>query len=568
MNETITSDLWWKNAFVYCLDVQTFYDANGDGTGDFRGLSERVDHLAELGVTCVWLMPFYPTADRDDGYDITDFYAVDPRLGSLGDFVEFMRVAADRGLRVIADLVVNHTSSEHPWFVAARSSRTSPYRDFYIWRDEEPQDPGPVVFPGEQTSIWTHDETTDAWYQHDFYRHQPTLNVANPAVADEIARVIGFWMELGLAGFRVDAVPFLLETIGEESLEPPADPHVFLQNLHSFVVRRRGDAILLGEVNLPHDRARDFFGSDSGDEVTMLFDFHTMQRTFLALARQDAAPLTRVLDERPIEPETSQWAMFLRNHDELTLDQLSDSERQEVFAAFGPEERMQVFGRGLRRRLPPMLDDPARVRMAYSLLFSLPGTPTVFYGEEIGMGENLDVEGRMAVRTPMQWDDRDNAGFSTVDDAQQLVRPPTTGEFAASEGINVVAQRDDPDSLMSWIRLLARRYRDCPELAWGRVTTISCAQRSILALRADWRGGTVLAVHNLGDTAVETQLPLGDDAVGVEAVGLLSHGRDALEVGSDGRLALSLGRFESGWYRLLSPGDRRVDVPSFRPRRR
>lgn len=568
MSETITSDLWWKNAVIYCLDVQTFYDANGDGTGDFRGLSERVDHLAELGVTCVWLMPFYPTADRDDGYDITDFYSVDPRLGTLGDFVEFMRVARDRGLRVIADLVVNHTSSKHPWFADARSSRTSPYRDFYIWRDVQPDDPGPVVFPGEQTTVWTHDETTDAWYQHDFYRHQPTLNVANPAVADEIARVMGFWMELGLAGFRVDAVPFLLETIGEESVQQPDDPHVFLQNLHSFLVRRRGDAILLGEVNLPHPQAKAFFGSDSGDEVTVLLDFHTMQRTYLALARRDAAPLARALDDRPIEPDTSQWAMFLRNHDELTLDQLSDSERQEVFAAFGPEERMQIFGRGLRRRLPPMLDDdPAHVRMAYSLLFSLPGTPTIFYGEEIGMGENLALDGRMAVRTPMQWDDRPNAGFSTVDEAG-LVRPPTTGAFAASNGVNVVAQRDDPDSLMSWIRLLARRYRDCPELAWGPVTTMSCEPYGLLALRADWRGGTILAVHNLTDKPLDATLPMAREEAGRQAVGLLAASGDTAEVDDDGQLTLSLGPFGTQWYRLLSRGDPRIDVPSSREHNR
>jgi trehalose synthase len=557
MRATLTSDLWWKTAVVYCLDVQTFYDGDGDGMGDFRGLSERVDYLAELGVTCLWLMPFYPTADKDDGYDVTDFYGVDPRLGTGGDFVEFMRVARDRGLRVIADLVVNHTSVHHPWFESARSSRSSPYRDWFVWRDDPPEEPGQVVFPGEQESVWAHDDATDSWYLHHFYRHQPTLNVANPLVRQEISRIVGYWMELGLAGFRVDSVPFILDTVAEArtraDIADLPEPHEFLRNLTGFLSRRRGDAILLGEVNLPPDAAVRYFGSD--DELTMVFDFSTMQACHLALARHDAGPLRATLRSRPQPPPTSQWAMFLRNHDELTLDQLSTPERHEVFEAFGPEERMQVFGRGLRRRVPPMLDDPDRVRMAYSLMFSLPGTPTLFYGEEIGMGENLDVPGRMSVRTPMQWDGSPTAGFSPVDDPARLVRPTTGGPFSPQAGVNVAEQRNDAASLLAWVQLLAHRYRDCPELAWGEVVVLDPPAASVLALRADWEDGTVVVAHNLADDAVDLDLPLPNEPPGTVAVDLLGAQRQEPLDGED-RLTFSLKAYGTRWYRIVRPGDR------------
>src|SRR4051794_40368601 len=413
---TDTSDLWWKTAVIYCLDVETFLDWNGDGCGDFAGLTQRIDHLADLGVTCLWLMPFYPTAERDDGYDITDFYGVDPRLGTHGDLVEVIRTANDRGIRVIADLVVNHTSARHPWFRSAESSKDSPYRDFYVWRDDEPPPTkAEVVFPDKENSIWQFSEKTGEWYLHRFYRSQPDLNVTDPKVRDEIAKAMGFWLELGLSGFRVDAVPFLLETQGVDAAEARRlpDPHEFLADLRALVGRRTGNGILLGEVNLPHQQQAEFFGGENGNELTMLFDFISMQKLHPAVARADAGPLAEALVARPHVSPDSQWATFVRNHDELTLDKLSDSERAEVFAAFGPEERMQVYGRGLRRRLPPMLDgDPRRVRMVYSLLFSLPGTPVLFYGEEIGMGEELSAEGRLAVRTPMQWTAGPNGGFS------------------------------------------------------------------------------------------------------------------------------------------------------------
>src|SRR4051794_24285488 len=494
-----TSDLWWKTAVIYCLDVETYMDWNDDGVGDFQGLAERIDYLAELGVTCLWLMPFYPTADRDDGYDITDYYGVDPRLGTGGDFVEMVKTARDRGMRVIVDLVVNHTSDRHPWFKAARSSRTSPYRDFYVWRDDTPPDTTQqVVFPDKETSIWEYDEKTEEWYLHRFYRCQPDLNITDSRVRDEIVKVLGYWLELGVSGFRVDAVPFMIETDGVDSAERDRfpDPHEFLRTLRSFLGRRTGDGILLGEVNLPHKDQRTFFGGAEGDELTMQFDFIGMQSFYLSMARQDARPLARALTKRPETSPDCQWATFVRNHDELTLDKLTASERDEVFAAFGPEPEMQLYGRGLRRRLPTMLEgDPRRIRMAYSLLFSLPGTPVLFYGEEIGMGENLDIDGRLAVRTPMQWTSERNGGFSRASPSR-LRRPVVEGSFGP-EHANVAEQRTDPDSLLSFICLLTKRYRESPELGWADFTVLDQPQRSVLVHECAWDDRRIIAMHNL-----------------------------------------------------------------------
>ncbi|MFC5289495.1 alpha-amylase family protein [Actinokineospora guangxiensis] len=511
MRLTKTSDLWWKNAVVYCLDVETFQDGNGDGCGDFRGLTQRIGHFERLGVTCLWLMPFLPTPDRDDGYDITDYYSVDPRLGTLGDFVEFVRTARDRGMRVIADLVVNHTSDKHPWFRSARESRDSPYRDWYVWRDEPPADgPEGVVFPDQETSLWEYDERTEQYYLHRFYKHQPDLNVANPAVREEMAKVMGFWLELGLSGFRVDAVPFFLETAGSLDAPDLPDPHEYLADLRAFMARRCGDAVLLGEVNLPYEDTLRYFGDGVGDELTMCFDFVGMQAMYLGLARGSAAPLVDALAKRPEPPRDAHWATFVRNHDELTLDKLSEDERAEVFAAFGPSPDMQLYGRGLRRRLPPMLDgDPRWIRMVYSLLFSLPGTPVLYYGEEIGMGENLAVEGRFSVRTPMQWQpDPVGAGFSPAD-PKTFPAPPPSGPYAPT-AVNVQSQRHDPDSLLSWITLLISRYREHPELPWGDLTLLPSPDAAVLIHRCSTDDTSITAIHNFSDRETTTTPGLPD----------------------------------------------------------
>jgi maltose alpha-D-glucosyltransferase/alpha-amylase len=548
---TRTSDLWWKTAVTYCLDVETYSDGNGDGCGDFSGLTQQIDHLARLGVTCIWLMPFFPTPDRDDGYDIVDFYNVDPRLGTLGDFVEFVRTARDRGLRVIADLVVNHTSDQHPWFKEARSSRESPMRDWYVWRDAPPPgaDKG-IVFPDKEKSLWTRDDQTGQFYLHRFYKHQPDLNVANPAVRDEIAKVMGFWMELGLSGFRVDAVPFLIETAGQDDADALPDPHDYLADLRAFLSRRNGEAVLLGEVNLPYPDLMQFFGAGEGvgDELNMCFDFIGMQRMYLSLARADAGPLASALRERPKPPRDCHWATFVRNHDELTLDKLSESERQEVFAAFGPDKDMQLYGRGLRRRLPPMLDgDQARVRQVYSLLFSLPGTPVLFYGEEIGMGENLDVEGRLAVRTPMQWAAGPNAGFSTADPSR-FPRPIADGDYGPDR-VNVSDQRRDGGSLLHWMRMLIERYRECPELAWGEYQVLDTAEPAVLAHRCHLDGAEVVVVHNLGDADAATSFTLDGPA---ELVDLLENG--TTKVPPDGAVQFQLPPYGCRWLRVVRNG--------------
>ncbi|MEV8376106.1 alpha-amylase family protein [Kribbella sp. NPDC056861] len=554
MRLTETADVWWKNAVVYCLDIETYFDTDGDGRGDIRGLSQRIDHLADLGVTCLWLMPFYPTPDRDDGYDITDFYGVDPNLGTHGDLVELITLAQDRGIRVIADLVVNHTSDQHPWFQSARKSRDSKYRDWYVWQDQPPANEHEgIVFPDQEDSLWEYDEEAGQYYLHQFYKHQPDLDIANPEVRAEILKIIGFWLQLGLSGFRVDAVPFLLDTAGSTDAANLADPHDYLRDLRAFLTRRNGQAVLLGEVNLSYKDTRTFFGDEDGDELNMVFDFIGMQKLYLSLARSEPAELVKALRERPAPPEEAQWGTFVRNHDELTLDKLSKAERQEVFDAFGPDKEMQLYGRGLRRRLPGMLDNNLdRIKMVYSLLFSLPGTPVLFYGEEIGMGENLAAEGRSAVRTPMQWTKDVNGGFSTAD-PDDLAGPVVEGELSP-EHVNVADQRQDPDSLLNWIKLLVRRYREAPELSWGECTILDVDSASVFAHRSEYEDGVVIAVHNFAGTPADVVLPVAGAGVGLRVTDLLTG--ETTPVEADGSLPHRIDGYGSCWLRVVRPGDR------------
>ena len=497
-------DLWYKNAVVYCLDVETFMDANGDGVGDFRGLTDRLDHLEALGVTCVWLNPFYPTPNRDNGYDITDFYGVDPRLGSLGDFVEFSRAARDRGMKVIVDLVCNHTSIDHPWFQSAREPG-SPMRDWYVWCEEKPADiTEGIIFPGVQEAVWTHDERADAWYMHRFYAHQADLNISNPEVREEILRIMGYWLELGVEGFRIDAVPFLVEYKGLRE-EPDRDPLLLLSEMRDFLSWRRAGAIMLAEANVPRERAGAYFGGrafDADERMHLIFDFPLNQALYLALVRGRAEPIAEGLRSRPAEASVqAQWANFVRNHDELSLDKLTGPEREEVFAALAPEEGMRIYDRGIRRRLAPMLGgDEAKLALMHSLLFALPGTPVMWYGDEIGMGEDLSLPERNAVRTPMQWSSAPQGGFSTADD---LVRPAVKDGPSGYERTNVADQRGDPGSLMERVQRMIRARRGAPEIGWGDTQVLDAGHGAVLALASEWREGRVVTLHNLGGEPVE-----------------------------------------------------------------
>jgi trehalose synthase len=547
----VSSDLWWRDAIVYCLDIQTFLDTDGDGHGDIGGVIERMDYLAGMGVTCLWLMPFQPTADRDDGYDITDHYAVDPRLGTLGDFTEMVRMARDRGIRVIADLVVNHTSVRHTWFQQARSSPDSPYRDWYVWRDEKPPDePGGVVFPDQEDSNWSWDDAAGAWYLHRFYCEQPDLNVANPRVRDEISQIAGFWLQQGLSGFRVDAVPFLIEPVGlpEGAIE---DPHELLADLRAYLGRRRGDVVLLGEVNLPHAEQTPFFGTGR-TELDLMFDFPVMQAMYLSLVREDAGPLAAALGRRPDPPDGCGWAVFVRNHDELTLDQLGEGERGEVMAALGPDPDLQLYGRGLRMRLPRMLGgDERRLRMVYSLAFSLPGAPVLFYGEEIGMGENRDIPGRLAVRSPMQWAAGPTAGFSDAAPGD-LVRPVTDAPGYDAASVNVAAQRRDPGSLLNWFERLIRRRRESPQIGHGRYARVPVDDPAVLVHRCSWGDRVLVAAHNLAGRRARA------DLVALAADGVITledlFGAEDVHAGPDGSLPVDLEPYGHRWFAARGVG--------------
>jgi trehalose synthase len=540
-----TSDLWWKNAVIYCLDVETYCDSDGDGVGDFRGLIGKVDYLAGLGVTCLWLMPFFPSPNRDDGYDISDYYGVDPRLGTLGDFVEFVRTANDRGIRVVLDLVVNHTSDEHPWFSESRSSRDSPKRDWYVWRSTPSPSPASLAFPDKEKSNWQLDRRTGEYYLHRFYRFQPDLNIASSAVRDEICKIAAFWLALGADGYRMDAVPFLLELDGiTDHME--GDPKGWLRSLRSFVCRRNGEALLLGEVNTAMKELSSYFGGADGDALHMEFAFLLNQSLWLALARGEAEPLEQVISTLPVVPHDNAWATFLRNHDELTLDKLTVSQREEVFAAFGPKPDMQMYGHGLRRRTATMLGgDGPRLRMAWSLMLSLPGTPVMFMGDEIGMGEQLAIPDRYAVRVPMHWSADRNGGFSTAP-AAQLVRPLPRGAFAPAK-VNVEDQRRDPDSLLRFVRHLIRARRETPELGWGTSTLLETEDPALFAHRCDWEDNAVIAIHNLGARPATAELALGDGARGVHD--LLGDFEEP--AARSGRLAVTLEGYGGRWLRVM-----------------
>jgi maltose alpha-D-glucosyltransferase/alpha-amylase len=539
-------DLWYKNGVFYCLSVGTYMDANADGVGDFKGLLRRLDYLHGLGVSAIWLMPFQPSPRRDDGYDISDYYGVDAQFGTLGDFVEFTHGCQQRGIRVIIDLVVNHTSDQHPWFRAARSSKDSPYRDWFVWSDKKPANAGKgMVFPGVQKSTWTRDKEAKAWYFHRFYDFQPDLNTSNPHVQAEILKIMGFWIQLGVSGFRMDAVPFVISTKGAK-VRKPVEQYDMLRSLREFLQWRQGKAIILAEANVLPKTDMEYFGK-AGDRMHMMFNFQVNQNLFYALASADARPLAKSLAATKPRPATAQWGLFLRNHDELDLGRLTKAQRELVFKKFGPDKNMQLYDRGIRRRLAPMLGgDRRRLELAYSLMCTLPGTPVFRYGDEIGMGDNLDLPERNCARTPMQWSNEPHAGFTESDKPCAPVIDKGPYGF---EHVNVAKQRRDPDSMMNWTERIIRMRKEVPEIGWGDFTVIATRDRTVLIIRYDWRNNSVLFIHNLDAKPREVSFATGvPGEAGKLLVNLLSENHSRANKRGQHRLVLE--PYGYRWYRV------------------
>ena len=540
------NDLWYKNAVIYCLSVGTFMDANGDGIGDFQGLMRRLDYLHGLGITAIWLMPFQPSPYRDDGYDISDYYGVHSRYGTLGDFVEFTHGAKQRGIRVIIDLVVNHTSDQHPWFQEARCDPNSIYRDWYIWSNKKPTHAKKgMVFPGVQKSTWSYDKEARAWYFHRFYDFQPDLNTSNPHVQAEILKIMGFWIQLGVSGFRMDAVPFVISTKGAR-IKKPVEQYDMLRLLREFLQWREGDSIILAEANVLPETDMEYFGKD-GDRMHMMFNFQVNQNLFYALAASDSRPLVKALKATKPRPATAQWSLFLRNHDELDLGRLTEEQRQRVFECFGPDKEMQLYDRGIRRRLTPMLNgDRRRIELAYSLMFTLPGTPVVRYGDEIGMGDDLKLPERNCARTPMQWSTEPHAGFTKSD--KPIVPVISNGAYGY-EHVNAAEQRRDPNSLLNWTERIIRMRKEVPEVGWGDFEVLSTREPAVLAIRYDWRNNSVLFVHNLDGIPREVEFSTGlRGNEGRLLINLLTE--DHSRAGEDGKHNLLLEAYGYRWYRV------------------
>ena len=540
------NDLWYKNGVIYCLSVATFMDANGDGVGDFQGLARRLDYLRGLGMTTIWLMPFQTSPGRDGGYDISDYYNVDPRYGTLGDFVEFTHDATQRGMRVLIDLVVNHTSDQHPWFQAARRDPKSKYREFYVWSKHRPAHANDgVVFPGVQKSTWTYDKVAKAWYFHRFYDFQPDLNTSNPLVFDEILKVMGFWTQLGVSGFRLDAVPFIISTKGPAEVHPK-EQFDMLRRFRELLQWRKGDAIILGEANVLPQADMEYFGAE-GERLQMLFNFQVNQYLFYAMATADSRPLIKALAKTKPRPATSQWGLFLRNHDELDLGRLTPKQRQRVIDAFAPDKDMQLYDRGIRRRLAPMLaSDRRRLELAYSLLLTLPGTPVLRYGDEIGMGDDLALPERDCARTPMQWSDEPNGGFTA---SLKPIMPVIRDGAYGFEHLNVAAQRRDPNSMLNWLERVCRMRKEVPEVGWGDFHALPSADPAVLMLLYEWRNNRVFFIHNLAAEPRELRIKAaacGED--GDLLVNLLAENHS--RANGDGEHHVVMEPYGYRWYRV------------------
>ncbi len=536
---------WYKDAVIYQLHVRSFFDQNNDGIGDFTGLIEKLDYLKELGVSCLWLLPFYPSPLRDDGYDIAHYEDIHPSYGTMKDFRAFLRAAHDRGLQVVTELVINHTSDQHPWFQAARRAPAgSAKRDYYVWSDTKQRYEGArIIFTDSETSNWQWDPVANAYYWHRFFFHQPDLNFDNPHVRNAVLKVMRFWFDQGVDGMRLDAVPYLIEREGTTCENLP-ETHQFLRDLRSDLDARYEARMLLAEANQWPADVCSFYGE--GDECHMAFNFPLMPRMYMALRQEDSHPIADILRQTPEIPSSCQWALFLRNHDELTLEMVTDEERDYLYQAYASDPQMRING-GIRRRLAPLMEnDRQRIELLTGLLFALPGTPVVYYGDEIGMGDNIYLGDRNAVRTPMQWTSDRNGGFSRADPAR-LFAPMVMDPVYGYQGRNVEAQERSPASLLNWMKraiALRRRHR-----AFGRgtLTLLSPANRKVLAFIRQFEDETILCVANLSRTPQPAELDLS-----------AFKGRTPLELTGDTEFPrigevpyfITLGRYAAYWFLL------------------
>ena len=499
--------LWFKTAVFYEIHLRGFYDGDGDGSGDFRGLTDKLDYLQWLGVDCIWMLPMYQSPLRDGGYDIADFFAIHDDYGVIEDVRRFIDEAHQRGMRVIADLVMNHTSIDHPWFQEARSSPDSPKRNWYVWSDTNKRyEDARIIFIDTETSNWTWDQQAGAYYWHRFFHHQPDLNYDEPEVQEAMLDVLRFWLDLGLDGFRLDAVPYLFERDGT-NCENLDESHEYLKRVRREVEENYPDRVLLAEANQWPSDVVDYFGD--GDECHMAFHFPVMPRMFMATRREDATPILEILDQTPPIPDNCQWGLFLRNHDELTLEMVTDDERDYMYKEYAKDPRMRI-NLGIRRRLAPLLDNGrAEIELMTAILFSLPGSPVLYYGDEIGMGDNVYLGDRDGVRTPMQWTGDRNGGFSTADFAQ-LYAPASMDPVYGFQALNVEAQLRTPSSLLRWTRRFIALRKEHPVFGLGSYEPVRPTNKRIFAHIRRYEREVLLCVHNLARSAQAVELDLSE----------------------------------------------------------
>jgi maltose alpha-D-glucosyltransferase/alpha-amylase len=530
--------LWYKDAVFYQLHVKSFADSNGDGIGDFVGLTSRLDHLAALGVDCLWIQPMYPSPFRDDGYDISDYTSIHPSYGTLAEFEAFLDQAHSRGLRVIIELVLNHTSDQHAWFTEARSSVDNPRRDWYVWSDTDDRYRGVrIIFLDTELSNWAWDPVSKAYYWHRFFSHQPDLNYDNPAVRDAIWSVMKFWLDVGVDGFRVDAVPYLIEREGT-SCENLPETHAVLKELRARLDAHFTGKVLLAEANM--------WPEDVRDEFHMSFHFPIMPRMFMALRLEDRKPLIEIIERTPNIPDSCQWGIFLRNHDELTLEMVTDAERAYMWDEYAKDPRARI-NLGIRRRLAPLMEgDRRRIELMSGLLMSLPGSPIMYYGDEIGMGDNVYLGDRNGVRTPMQWNGGVNAGFSTAD-PERLWLPVISNAVYGYQAVNVESQLRNQTSLLNWTRRLIEVRRSARVFGRGSIEFLKPANHRVLAFTRTLGRQTVLAVNNLAGTAQAVELDLARvaGAIPIEMFGGSIFPRIGREP-----YVMMLGPYDFYWFRL------------------